>query len=426
MTKKLAYLSAMASFIATSVISINFGIFQLSLFRGLIVFISLAAVTKVLLSNGKFHILRKSTSSYSIKFMLIWLSYALLSLGWVNDYVGWIKAIFFLSIGVLCVLIYSKYFTKSNDILTSFRFMSILIMIHNLIGWYEIKTGNYMFLTSTQAYYIRHKLPVSMFGNTNNFATFLLISIFILYVCLANSKLKPIKMLYITTIVSSIYLLVMTTSRANLVGLIMASGSFVWLSVQNKKRRLFLIVMLLLMLVVSFAMPGFSDSISQMIDGRFKLSADNESNNVRLNLIKNGFNFLVNTAGFGIGAGNIEYWMENYEVYATQGVTNIHNWWMEILVAYGVAIFMLYIIFFIKLFRDLYRVYKNSSNKVEISISLGFMCSMVGFVLGSISSSSIIIFEWLWVYWALAIAFQGHSTQSSTRNRVLLAKESII
>jgi len=32
---------------------------------------------------------------------------------------------------------------------------------------------------------------------------------------------------------------------------------------------------------------------------------------------------------------------------------------------------------------------------------------MVGFVIGSVSSSSNINNEWLWVYWGIAVAYQG-------------------
>jgi len=77
-----------------------------------------------------------------------------------------------------------------------------------------------------------------------------------------------------------------------------------------------------------------------------------------MNLIRNGLVFLSSTFGFGVGAGNIEYWMEHNPVYNTSSITNMHNWWIEILVAYGVIIFILYIVFFAKLFMNFYRKYK--------------------------------------------------------------------
>ena len=139
----------------------------------------------------------------------------------------------------------------------------------------------------------------------------------------------------------------------------------------------------------------------------------------RLNLIKNGFIFLFETCGFGTGAGNIDYWMANYGVYYTGTIENIHNWWMEILTGYGIVIFIMYIVFYVKLFLSAYKKFKTSEDKVDISISLGIMCCMAGYIVGSISSSSNISSEWLWVFWGIAIAYQG---MSSIDNKAVTAR----
>ena len=70
--------------------------------------------------------------------------------------------------------------------------------------------------------------------------------------------------------------------------------------------------------------------------------------------------------------------MDNYAIFDTKGILNIHNWWMEILTGYGVIIFIMYIMFYIKLFLSLYKKYKYSTNKVDKSISLGLMCILTG------------------------------------------------
>jgi teichuronic acid biosynthesis protein TuaE len=146
-------------------------------------------------------------------------------------------------------------------------------------------------------------------------------------------------------------------------------------------------------------------SINENLNINF--SSQSGSDFVRINLIKNGLFFLISTLGFGVGAGNIEYWMSHKAMYNTGGVLNIHNWWLEILVGYGVVIFIMYIVFYFKLFRSFYRKFKYSRSKVDMSMSLGIMCFMIGYVIGSISSSSNISSEWLWVFWGIAIAYQG-------------------
>lgn len=415
MIKKLAYLSVLTSLLGASIVSINLNVFQLSIFRVLIILILFIMVSKLLLGNGTIKFSRKSRNNYSIKFMLFWLTYGVLSLGWVLDYGEWVRAIYFLGLGVLCVVIYNKAFYTSKDILNSFRILAIMIIFHNFIGWYEIITGNYLFLTNSQEYYARFGFPVSMFNNTNNFATFMLISLFILYICIVNSKVKIVKIIYIIAAVSSVYLLIMTTSRANILGLILAVGVFVYLSMKNKKRRLGLLIILTMSFGVTLLFPGFYNTLILTITQNlnFNFSDSGGSDSIRQNLVKNGFHFLLNSYGFGTGAGNVEYWMANEWKYYTHGIVNIHNWWLDILIGYGILIFTLYVVFFLKLFRDLYRIYKTSKNNIETTISLGIMCSMAGYAIGSISSSSNISSEWLWVFWGLVIAFQGNSgTQS--------------
>ena len=410
MVKKLTYLSVLASLIAASIISIDFRVFQLSLFRIIIMVLMLVVIIQSTFNNGRISLPRYNENSYSIKFMLIWFFYAITTLGWVQDHGDWFRAVYFIGLGVICVILYNRTFKTSNDILTAFYLMSIMVIIQNLIGWYEINTGNYMFLgTERIARYTYQNYPVSMFNNTNNFALFMLFSVFIAYICLVNSKIKIGKLVYLLTIVSSTYLLIYTSSRASLLGLITALLLFAGLKVMNTKLRYLTIIALALLFILILLLPGVIDTFLLMIDQNltFNLTADRGSDAIRLNLIKNGLIFLMQTFGFGTGAGNVEYWMSNYGNYNTFGIANIHNWWMEILVGYGVVIFILYIMFYVKLFKSLYQRYRKCSDIKNKSISLGIICCMTGYVIASISTSTNIGAEWLWVFWALAISYQG-------------------
>ena len=79
----------------------------------------------------------------------------------------------------------------------------------------KLATGNYLFLSVERATrYARNKYPVSMFGNTNDFATFMLFSVFITYICAMNTKRLIAKLLYLITMLSSVSLLIISGSRA--------------------------------------------------------------------------------------------------------------------------------------------------------------------------------------------------------------------
>ena len=414
MIKLMVKCSVLLSSIRIGDISIR--VKNLSLFYINILIIILLIYFMIVKNEGKIRINYYVMKKYSLQFFAIWLIYAIVSIGWVKDYALWFRACCFLALANICIIIICMFFRTSDDILTAFRLMTIMTMMHNIVGWYEVFTGNYLFLPINRiATYSTEKYPVSMFYNTNDYATFMLFSIFFAYICAVNSGNRFNKLLYGGTILSSITLLVMTSSRANIAGLIMAIFGLIYFSLKNRKW----IIPLFLFLTLLF-IPDSMSNIILTIKSHLDFSQNTGSNFVRLNLIKNGFCFLLSTYGFGTGAGNIEYWMNNYAVFDTGGILNMHNWWMEILAGYGIIVFSLYILFYCKLFRDMYRVYRTFENKKDKSISLGVMCIMVGYIIGSISSSSNISAEWLWVFWGISIAFQGICSKKMKNKYVVI------
>lgn len=405
MTKMLTFLSILTALLGARAISIDFKVFQLSLFRILIIIIMII----LMLKNTSINLSRKKKNNYSVKFMILWLFYAIISVGWVKHYGDWFRAVYFIALGVICVIIYTNMLKKDADILTAFRMMSIMIIVHNIIGWLEIITDKYLFLSGDIVeIYAHYNYPVSTFLNLNDFALCMLFSIFICYICFVNAKHKIIKVAYIILMISSALLLVFTDSRGNLIGLILAISYYIFLKIKDNKWKypllLFLSIIGLFILLFS-NLPDYLYDAARNLMYEFEVSKSSDT--IRLNLIKNGFIFFGDTFGFGTGAGNIEYWMANYSVYDTGNIVNIHNWWMEILVGYGFLIFALYIIFYVKLYKTLYKKYKYSSDKLNNSISLGILCCMIGYIIASISSSSNIQAEWLWVFWSISIAYQG-------------------
>ena len=145
MIKKLAYISIIASFIGKSALSIELGPFDLTIFRIIIISILLLLYAHIMV-RGKIRIRVHTNNKYSIVFFLLWLTYAMITLAWVKDYLSWIRAIYFIALGVLCIVTYINIFNTTKDVLAAFRLMSAMAAVHNAIGWYEITTGNYPFL----------------------------------------------------------------------------------------------------------------------------------------------------------------------------------------------------------------------------------------------------------------------------------------
>jgi teichuronic acid biosynthesis protein TuaE len=114
--------------------------------------------------------------------------------------------------------------------------------------------------------------------------------------------------------------------------------------------------------------------------------------------------FVYSTAGFGVGAGNAEYWMAHYSRYYTFGILDPHNWWLELLINYGVFIFAGYILFFASILRQLWRAHKEIDGP-QLMICEALLMSLVGFLVATLSSSSVMALTPQWILLAFALAF---------------------
>lgn len=392
--KKLLFIAVLFSAIAPKILSISTGFFQLSVFRACILITPIVMVLISLKHNSRIRITSKE-NSYSVFFMLIWLVYAFISVIWVQDLTDWLRGIYFIGIGVICVFLFQAIFKEHKDIINCFYLLGIIVFVHNIIGWYEIFSGNYYFSSlETAARYARFRIPVSVFGNVNDFSIYMLFGTFISYACFKSSSRMHIRVFFISTMFSSIIITFVSGSRGVIIGLSMALIWFIF-SISKSRAKILLGVGSILLIFILSLLTESEPTVEQTI----KL----EEETGRVNLLKNGLYFLGKTFGFGTGAGNIEYWMLNKSIYPTGILLNIHNWWAEILVGYGILIFLMYIFFYLSLFKSMYISYKYQQS----TISLVIMCCMVGFIVGSISSSSNIDSEWQWVFWAIAITYQG-------------------
>lgn len=420
----LLYLMIAASFLAADFISININIMQLSLYRICLLLLTFIMLLQYLKTNRKIKLKIKNDQSFIIGFYFFWLIYSLFSIGWVKDYNSWFRAVFFIASGFLIIWILSSYIRKEREFKSIFMIIFGMIILHNLIGWNELLTGNYMFADLTIidrhnqfGYNSAARVPISMFYNPNDYATFLVIGIFITYIVFSNSNIKIIKGLSIATIISSGLLLFRSSSRANILGLIVGLIISLYMKYFKKisKKTLLIIFAIPIILLNLF----FLESIFASLANELQFSFDGGSDYTRLNLIRNGLHFLKETAGFGTGAGNIEYWMETRRIYNVGSIRNMHNWWLEILVGYGIVVFIGYIWMYIKIAKRLYYSYLNSCNIFIKNTSLGLLSTMAAFVITSISSSSNLPIEWLWLFWGIVIAYIGY-VERYTESRVIM------
>ncbi|WP_423188921.1 O-antigen ligase family protein [Alkalibacterium sp. f15] len=376
----------------------------MSAYRMTLVLISIMFFYKVAIKDPKTEISLSDNLNFYHLVYFAWVIYGFTSFFWVESRSRWLFGMFFIVTGALSIFYITFNMRSKKDIKTLFIIVFLMTSFHQMLGWYEVVTGNYLWKHN------RVGAAITTFGNINDYATLLLTGIFIGLLILLISTNHWLKLYSVLHMISGLLLLSHGGSRGNQLGLIIGISVFLILNILNLNlSRKFFKYSLAIVIAFVFVLLVSSTIREQLFDlyGLIQTSLfrDGGSNRYRINLLINGFAFLLQTYGFGVGAGNIEYWMANRPFVEDIDAMNIHNWFMEILVGYGVIIFMLYTIMYIYIVRKLYLNYKYNSDSFIKNTSMVLLIYAISFLASSISSASNIFIEWQWVFWGIIISF---------------------
>lgn len=409
--KKYTFLLLITSIIGVNLFSVDLGFFKLSLYR-ILILLSPFVFVYVSLENKKS--LKDGSNFIYFQFLLFWLFYSICTLIWVKDFAGWIKAFSFLLCGTITSWFIGWSFSNKKDWFNAMKAVEILALIFGTLGLYEVITGNYMFITSDNLLYYENlslsestvglRIPVSIFGNSNDFSLFILFAIWN-SVGLFKVKInKPGKIISMVLVFYFMFLLFVSQSRSGFIALIF--GLFVLFLISLKRfsiqKRILLGIsaMILLLLAASWIIAR-----KDMYGSLLTIDTGSGSDQIRVNLIKNGLQFLKSSFFLGVGLGNIEYYMASDPEFFTNNIVNIHNWWLEILVSSGIIVFILYIWIYLRSLWKLLNMSILNSDRDILNISACFFCFLFTFLIGAIGSSSLIPSEWLWPVMALIMSF---------------------
>ena len=213
---------------------------NLSVFRLLLLLLFIFTLINDYRTRTEMTFFKNKDLRFSLVFMFIWLAYAVASFLWVKDRAAWVTGVFFLAIGFISAVLLARYLQSTADILQAVYLMAIMLAFHNLVGWYEVFSGNYIFYSKLFpdriAEYAARRYPVSSFKNVNDFSTLLLLSVWISYICWKNAGKTWSRALSLVLLLSSACLLVQTGSRANIAGLLLSLFVFIVIKAIEKQR----------------------------------------------------------------------------------------------------------------------------------------------------------------------------------------------
>lgn len=371
-------------------------------------------------------------------FFAFWFLYALLSLSWVVSMSDAVRYIIFLGMMLLLTLSLPYFVTSEQKFWKTQQVLLGVFTAMILFGVFESIT--LLHLPSSKGYGFKSAIVTSVFNNQNDFATCITLGLPFLITALYMLNLsKKQKWLMYLVVVFSVYVLMATGSRSNtffafpLVGFMLAVLlPFVVERAKITKKNLLITlgaILLCFVIVQSMSMAFLSvearERAKSKLNTTFGMFSDlnkgswnvdeggdkvidgdtGKSVTVRKFLLLNGLSFLDKSHYMGVGAGNIEPLMEGAP---KVDKVNMHNWWAEILVNFGVIIFTLYMALYALMLWRLWKLaWRKASPKASTIVRWGAtscLTAMIGFGIGGMAPSTAIHFTPMWICFGLSLA----------------------
>jgi len=400
-------------FLGTEILAIPTPAAQLTIYRICALSVILLIAYFFVQKNTHIKIKKNSYATFSVAVFVFWWLWSAVSILWVEDIGLWLQALFLLTLGISSIIGLYLWTQNMRDWVDLIKATWVMMSLLVLLGYYEIITNHYIFADlgkldkyNTFASQPLTRIPITHFENQNDFATMLLayltVSLILYYI--TPHALKRIG--YLVSGLLGSYLIYRSGSRLILLSLILyviclIALNFKW-DLKRKHYVLSGLTIIVLGVLAVMYVPAVQDVLDTMI---YTSSADIVTGDTgRVNLLRNGVIFLAATFGMGVGAGNIEAWMANYRFLPTQNIINMHNWWGEILVGYGLIVFVLYVLAYGLLIYRLFQIRKVQTKRRK-NITNQLITFLIVYIFASITSSNNMLIEWHWVFFGLIIAY---------------------
>jgi len=411
--KFFCYLVFFTGFFGVALFPIDIGPFMLFPYRIFLLFLWFMFGLHLLIQRKI--VFPQSQIKRFLVFLCFWLGYAILSLVWSAAKEAALKNIIFLLMGVSVILFSTYYLREKKDLQVLYNLWLYAFGFLIIIGFWEYLTGYHLpvsqFFGETRTRFMF--IPTGVFKNPNDYGTFLALSIPFGVGIIRYGRKRYLRLYGLCGALGSFYLIVTTGSRANIIA-VLFELFFIFVFLLKLRRKLKLVItvgicIVLLFMFLPSPLQGFFSQITVQLKSVVSQTEQIAGSvGIRMNLVRNGLLFLYSTVGFGVGAGNFVYYMANFAHYDTAGGLSPHNWWLEILVNYGIFIFIGYVTFYIGIVLNLWKTYRIKQTREEKMICEALLVSLVGFFFASISSSSIMAFKPQWLLFAFALSFLNY------------------
>jgi teichuronic acid biosynthesis protein TuaE len=387
------------------------GLGEVFLFRVLIVLMGLG-LAGYLLMDGRLTLPAGLLRPAGI--LAAWFAWTALSIGWASNVVAAVRWTSFMAMMAGMALAIALYCGERRRAKIMLWSLLGAFVVAGLVAVAELTTG--MHLPTFRAGSESQRLigVGSLFGNQNNFATFLGLSLPFLVTLPLIYRDVRLRAVGVVGAAASLGFILLTGSKSGLlsaafvlVGLIVLAGSD-----RRTRRRLFAAVGVV-GLAAAIVIPSLQGGGIVRLDERTitkldfstlltQIETGTGSGAVRAGLLVDGLGLVASTDGLGVGAGNAETRVHELGPVAPR-VPNLHNWWLEVLVNGGVVGFALYLWFYFTLIRRQSVVVRTAQDPLIRYMAMSGALAMIGWIAGSIGPSTAIHFAPMWIVFGLSM-----------------------
>ena len=319
----------------------------------------------------KSSILRRGYNNYW-QFFVFFIGYCLLSLIWTPDKSdGFIHLIYFIIhfLFFFEILIFSNLTENATDSITKGWMFSVSLTL--IVALWEIITDNHLSLSAheserminTGEAIFQQRFAAVTFYNYNSYVTFLCFALpFVFYRIVNISKVHLKTLLPILVILVSYFCILCNASRGGLLSITIMLFLYIIRSPKSKFKNY---TLLLVFFIGAYVLIKFADIFFLAISARSSAGGLFEGSS-RFEIWGVALQTFLHTLGFGTGIGGISASMSKF----TTGIIVPHNLFLEILVEFGIIIFMIFIVFLLKLY---YKSFKLRDKKLKSFLYIALM-----------------------------------------------------
>lgn len=354
----------------------------------------------------------------------IWVAWSIVSIGWSEDPVAAVRWTTFLAMMSALVIALALVCRTKERTRTLLWLLLGAFIVAVLVAAAEVLFGLRLATTRPGRETASLFGVSSLFGNQNNFATYLTLTL--PYFAVLPLIYRDFRLRALGLIGTGIALMALlyTGSKSNLLATgIIFVALFLVLGADKRMRGRLVGAAVIAGLAAALVIPAIQGSgvvkLPERVVTKFDFSVFASqietgagSGALRSSLTAEGIDLIEDTKGRGVGAGNAETAVKSRNPDAR--VANLHNWWLEVTVNGGLIALVLFGLFY---FRLLLRQIHHATHRTDRFVrylTLAGAISLVGFFAGSLGPSSSIHFAPMWIVFALGVIAIGLARQEPT------------